>query len=307
MRDRLEELHQLRQKAEESRESNSAAVDDLFPEKDTQPDDPAGVRVTAPQQAVMFEEEPILDNFLCEAQHLRNDISELETGVKKFSQQQKSLVAAMRRFSVMKKDSTIIKDIKLQAESIHRRLDTLSKRVQSLENLHGLTGATTRIQRSQHSALQKQFQQVMRMYNESILSKQERCKRFIIRQLEVSGRDVTEEEVDEMVAEGKWEVFNENLLNNERITRSQLSEIEQRHKELLNLESNMKDLRDLFMDIFMLVEEQGSYIDNIQTNVEKTQDYVAVTNEKFKMAARYKRNSPLRKLCCCCCPWRWFM
>ena len=72
--------------------------------------------------------------------------------------------------------------------------------------------------------------QVMRRYNEGLVSKQDRCKHFIIRQLEVLGRDVTEEEVDEMVATGKWEVFNENLLNDARITRSQLSEIEQRHK-----------------------------------------------------------------------------
>lgn len=72
--------------------------------------------------------------------------------------------------------------------------------------------------------------QVMLQYNEGLLTKQERCKHFIIRQLEVSGRDVTEEEVNEMVAAGKWEVFNENLLNDARITRSQLSEIEQRHK-----------------------------------------------------------------------------
>lgn len=72
--------------------------------------------------------------------------------------------------------------------------------------------------------------QVLLQYNECLLSKQERCKHFIIRQLEVSGRDVTEEEVNEMVTTGKWEVFNENLLNDARITRSQLSEIEQRHK-----------------------------------------------------------------------------
>lgn len=72
--------------------------------------------------------------------------------------------------------------------------------------------------------------QVLLQYNDGLLSKQEHCKHFIIRQLEVSGRDVTEEEVNDMVAEGKWEVFNENLLNDSRITRSQLSEIEQRHK-----------------------------------------------------------------------------
>ncbi|XP_071375227.1 syntaxin-19 [Centroberyx affinis] len=298
MKDRLEELQQRAQEFSEAGEDTNPFSDE------GDHDDSVAVGVIT-QQAVVFEEEPIIDNFLSEAQRIRNDITELETEVLKFSQQQKTLVATMRRFSVMKKESSITRDIKLQAESLHRRLDALSKQAQRTEDQQGPTAVTTRIQRSQHAALHRQFQQVMRQYNDGLLTKQERCKHFIIRQLEVSGREVTEEEVNEMVATGKWEVFNENLLNDARITRSQLSEIEQRHKELLNLESNMKELRDLFMDIFMLVEEQGTYIDHIQTNVERTQDYVTTSSEKFKMAARYKKKNPLRQLCCCCCPpWR---
>ncbi|XP_069554609.1 syntaxin-19 [Brachyistius frenatus] len=303
MRDRLEEMRQRTQKFSE------VAIGNINPSSEEggdggDGDDSVAVGVITPQ-AVVFEEEPVLDNFLSEAQQIRDDITVLETEVLKFTQQQKSLVATMRRFSVMKKESSITRDIKLQAESLHRRLDALSKQAQRTEEQQGPTAVITRIQRSQHAALFCKFQQVMRHYNEGLLTKQERCKHFIIRQLEVSGRDVTEEEVNEMVATGKWEVFNENLLNDVRITRSQLSEIEQRHKELLSLENNMKELKDLFIDIFMLVEEQGAYIEHIQTNVERTQDYVVASKEKFKMAARYKKNNPLRQLCCCCCPpWR---
>ena len=78
----------------------------------------------------------------------------------KFSQQQKTLVATMRRFSVMKKESSITRDIKLQAESIHRRLDALSKQVQKTEELKGPTSVSARIQRSQHAALARKFHQV---------------------------------------------------------------------------------------------------------------------------------------------------
>nr|XP_057938972.1 syntaxin-19 [Doryrhamphus excisus]XP_057938973.1 syntaxin-19 [Doryrhamphus excisus] len=297
MRDRLKELQERSQEFPET--GSVIAYPTTEDEADT--DNSVVVGVIRPE-AVLFEEEPVIDNFLSEAQQIRNDISTLETEVIKFSQQQKVLVATMRRFSIMKKESSITRDIKLQAESLHRRLDALSKQVQKTEEQQGPAAATSRIQRSQHAAMYFKFQQVMRQYNEGLLTKQERCKHFIIRQLEVSGRDVTEEEVNEMVATGKWEVFNENLLNDARITRSQLSEIEQRHKELLSLESNMKELRDLFMDVFMLVEEQGTYIEHIQTNVERTQDYVAASNEKFKLAARYKKKNPLRQICCCCCP-----
>ncbi|XP_074515781.1 syntaxin-19 [Sebastes fasciatus] len=297
MRDRLEELQQRAQEFSEAQSENPSPFS-------AEGDNDDSVAVITPQ-AVVFEEEPIIESFLSEAQQIRDDITMLDIEVLKFGQQQKTLVATMRRFSVMKKESSITRDIKLKAESIHRRLEALSKQVQRTEVQQGSTAITTRIQRSQHTALYRKFQQVMLQHNEGLLTKQERCKHFIIRQLEVSGRDTTEEEVNEMVDTGKWEVFNENLLNDARITRSQLSEIEQRHKELLSLENNMKELKDLFVDIFMLVEEQGAYIENIQTNVEKTQDYVAVSNEKFKTAARYKKKNPLRQLCCCCCPpWR---
>ncbi|CAL8342126.1 unnamed protein product [Boreogadus saida] len=300
MRDRLEEL---RQKAQEDPDPEAEIISDPLSGVN-EPDDPTEVDFTTPR-AVVFEEEPVIENFLCEAQRIRDEITELDADVVKFSQQQKTLVAAMRRFSVMKKESSITRDIKLQAEGLHKRLNALSKEAQKTEGQHGPTAAVSRIQRTQHAALLRQFQKVMSNYNTALLTKQERCRHFIIRQLEVSGREVTEEEVNDMVATGKWEVFNENMLNDARITRSQLSEIEQRHKELLNLENNMVELRDLFTDIYLLVEEQGAQIDHIQTNVERTADYVAVSNEKFKLAARYKRKNPLRQLCCCCCPpWR---
>lgn len=254
-------------------------------------------------QAVLFETEPVLENFLDEAKRIRDSLEDLEAEVKKFSQQQRNFVATMRRLSVMKKESSFTRAIKLQAENLHKKLDALSNQVKLTETALGASAATSRIQRSQYDALFHRFQEIMRQYNDSLLSKQDKCKQFIIRQLEISGREVSEEEVEKMVEQGKWDVFNENILVDVKITRTQLSEIEQRHKELLTLENNMKDLRELFLDVFMLVEEQGVQINNIQANVEKTEDYVMVTNEKFKLASRYRRKNPLRRLCCCCCPW----
>ncbi|KAG5283320.1 hypothetical protein AALO_G00040780 [Alosa alosa] len=292
MKDRMEELRQ--------KVKSSGDLNDNDPFSEDYDDD----ELAPSPQAVIFEEEPVLENFLRETQRIRDSIDELEAEVKKFNQQQRNLVATMRRFSVMKKESSITRDIKLQAESLHKKLDALAKQAKSLEAELGPNAATVRIQKAQHATLFRHFQRVMHQYNESLLSKQDKCKHFIRRQLEVSGRAVTEAEVDDMMEQGKWEVFNENILLDVKITRHQVTEIEQRHKELLNLESNMKDLRDLFVDIFILVEEQGEYIERIQTNVERTQDYVQVTNEKFKMAARYKKKNPLKRLLCCCCPWR---
>uniref|UniRef100_A0A8D0B755 Syntaxin-19 n=1 Tax=Salvator merianae TaxID=96440 RepID=A0A8D0B755_SALMN len=254
------------------------------------------------QAAVIFEKEPITERYLNEIQELHNDINNLATSVQKFGQQQKSLVASMRRFSMLKKECSITREIKAQAEHIGKCLDALAKTVKKAEKEHGSSSAVVRVLSSQRAVLFRRFQNIMFLYNDALAAKQEKCKAFIVRQLEVAGKELSEEEVNDMVQQGKWEIFNENLLTEVNITRAQLSEIEQRHKELLNLENQVKDLKGLFVQILLLVEEQGEMINSIEMEVMNTQDYVQASREKFRLAARYRKKNPCRVICCWCCP-----
>lgn len=287
MKDRLQELKQKTKEIELSRDSQVFA------------DEEQGVLV---QQAVIYEREPVAERHLQELHKLQENINSFVDDVQRFGQQQKSLVASMRRFSLLKRDSTIAKEIKIQAEHINRALGDVAKEVKKSEVENGPSSVITRILKSQYAAMFRRFQQTMFLYNDTIALKQEKCKTFIVRQLEVAGKEVSEEEVNDMLHLGKWEVFNESLLTETSITKAQLSEIEQRHKELVNLENQVKDLRDLFFQISLLVEEQGESINNIEVLVNSTKDYVNNTKEKFGLAVKYKRRNPCRALCCCCCP-----
>lgn len=287
MKDRLQELKQKTKEIELSQDSQ------VFAEEEQ------GVLV---QQAVIYEREPVAERHLHEIQKLQENINSFVDDVHRFGQQQKSLVASMRRFSLLKRDSTIAKEIKIQAEHINRALGDVVKEVKRSEVENGPSSVITRILKSQYAAMFRRFQQTMFLYNDTIALKQEKCKTFIVRQLEVAGKEVSEEEVNDMLHHGKWEVFNESLLTETSMTKAQLSEIEQRHKELVNLENQVKDLRDLFIQISLLVEEQGESINNIEVMVNSTKDYVNNTKEKFGLAVKYKRKNPCRALCCCCCP-----
>ncbi|KAK2499803.1 hypothetical protein MC885_006828 [Smutsia gigantea] len=273
MKDRLQELKQRTKEIKLYRDRHV-----LTTEADEQ-----GVFL---QQAVIYEREPIAERHLHEIQKLQESIYNLTDDVKKFGQQQKSLVASMRRFSLLKRESSITKEIKIQAENINRGLDGLVKEVKKSEADNGPSSVVTRILKSQHAAMFCHFQQTMFIYNDTIAAKQEKCKTFIFRQLEVAGKEVPEEEVNDMLHQGKWEVFNESLLTEINMTKAQLSEIEQRHKELVNLENQIQDLRDLFIQISLLVEEQGESVNSIEMIVNSTKDYVNTTREKFGLAIR---------------------
>ncbi|XP_004857979.1 syntaxin-19 isoform X2 [Heterocephalus glaber] len=289
MKDRLQELKQTTKEIELSRDSH------VFT---TETEEQGAFE----QQAIIYEREPVAERHLHEIQKLQETINSFTDDVQKFGQQQKSLVASMRRFSLLKRESSTTKEIKTQAEHINRNLGELVKEVKKSELENGPFSVVTRILKSQHAAMVHHFQQTMFMYNDTIAAKQDKCKTFIFRQLEVAGKQVPEEEVNDMLFQGKWEVFNESLLTEINITKTQLSEIEQRHKELVNLENQIKDLRDLFIQISLLVEEQGESLNNIEMIVNSTKDYVNNTKEKFGLAVKYKRRNPCRALCCWCCP-----
>ncbi|XP_004439985.1 PREDICTED: syntaxin-19 [Ceratotherium simum simum] len=289
MKDRLQELKQRTKEVELSRDRHVSTTE-------------AKEQGVFLQQAVIYEREPVAERHLREIQTLQESINSFTNDVQKFGQQQKSLVASMRRFSLLKRESSITKEIKIQAEHINRGLDDLVKEVKKSETENGPSAVVTRILKSQHAAMFRHFQQTMFVYNDTVAAKQEKCKTFIFRQLEVAGKEVPEEEVNAMLHQGKWEVFNESLLTEINITKAQLSEIEQRHKELVSLENQIKDLRDLFIQISLLVEEQGESINNIEMTVNSTKEYVNTTKEKFGRAVRYKKRNPCRVLCCWCCP-----
>nr|XP_003469384.1 syntaxin-19 [Cavia porcellus]XP_013007325.1 syntaxin-19 [Cavia porcellus] len=287
MKDRLQELKQRTKEIELSRDSQVLATE-------------AEDQGVFEQQAVIYEREPVANRHLQEIQKLQETINNFTEDVQKFGQHQKSLVASMRRFSLLKRESSTTKEIKTQAEHINEF--GLVKEVKKSEVENGPSSVVTRRLRSQHAAMVHHFQQTMFMYKDTIVAKQDKCKTFIFRQLEVAVKQVPEEEVHEMLHQGKWEVFSESLLTEITITKAQLSEIEQRHKELVNLENQIKDLRDLFIQISLLVEEQGQSINNIEMIVNGTKDYVNNTKEKFGLAVKYKRRNPCRTLCCWCCP-----
>ncbi|KAM9707349.1 syntaxin-11a [Menidia menidia] len=255
------------------------------------------------QHAVVFEGEDVVDEIHKKAQMMRKEMLLLKLDVKRLGKQNTRFLTSVRRISSIKRDSNALgRDIKARGEAIYARLEELGSLSKEQEEQHGSTSAVARMVRSQYVSLTSAFHKVMSEYNEAEMAQRENCKTRIQRQAEIMGKEVSREQIDEMIETGKWNVFSDNLLLEGRTARSALNEIENRHKELLELEGRIRDIRDLFFQMALLVEQQGSMLDNIEANVGATQDYVAKSNNEIKRAVRYKKNNPCKKLFCCCFP-----
>ena len=76
-----------------------------------------------------------------------------------------------------------------------------------------------------------------------------------------------------------------------------VAEIQERHDAVRELERKLLELHQIFLDMSVLVEAQGEMLDNIETQVSKSVDYVHRGNVALVAARRYQRSS--RKWMCC--------
>lgn len=254
-------------------------------------------------QAVVFEGEEVIDDLHREVHALRKEMLLLKMDVKRLSKQNTRFLTSVRRISSIKRDSNALgRDIKNRGKAIYARLEKMGKLSKDLQEDQGPASAVARMVRSQYVSLTTAFHSAISEYNEAEMTQRENCKTRIQRQAEIMGKEVSREQIDEMIETGKWNVFSDNVLLEGRSARSALNEIESRHKELLELEARIREIHELFFHMAQLVEEQGSMLDNIEANVCATQDYVEKATAQITKAVRYKKSNPCKKLFCCCFP-----
>ncbi|XP_042337177.1 syntaxin-2-like isoform X2 [Plectropomus leopardus] len=59
-----------------------------------------------------------------------------------------------------------------------------------------------------------------------------------------------------MLESGNPSIFTSDIISDSQITRQALNEIESRHQDIMRLESSIRELHAMFMDMAMLVETQ---------------------------------------------------
>ncbi|XP_076999492.1 syntaxin-11 isoform X2 [Tamandua tetradactyla] len=256
-----------------------------------------------PHEDICFETDHLLESLYRDIQDLQEDTQLLMADVKQLGKQNTRFLTSMRRLSSIKRDTNAIaKAIKARGEAVHRKLRALQAVAEAAEDQQGAQSAVARIARAQHHALSRTFQRALLEYNQAELRQRDYCKARIQRQLEIMGKDVSAEQVEDLCEQGRWDVFSENLLADVKGARAALSELESRHRELLRLEDRIRDVHELFLQMAVLVEEQADTLDVIEVNMSQTLEYTGQAKAHVRKAAQCKKKNPCRALCCCCCP-----
>lgn len=295
MRDRLSHMQELSSSNVEPMEYAESTMTDSFSNVDLEEE--------LPHEAVVFDNSPDLAEIFAQSQDIHREIQLIRLEVKRLREQNSRMLQGVTTMSTIKRDSNAIgADIKSRAEGVLKRLKDMDSLAHQLEEIHGENSSTARIARTQYACLSNGFRDAICEYNETEMSHRGNCKAQIQRQMEIVGREVTGEEVEEMIETGQWNIFTDNVVAEGKTARSALTQIEKRHKELVDLETRISGISEIFLDVAMLVEEQGSMVTTIQTNVQKSGEYTQEALVKLSKAKRHDKNNPFKRMFCGCFP-----
>ncbi|XP_068228419.1 syntaxin-1A isoform X1 [Palaemon carinicauda] len=186
-------------------------------------------------------------------------------------------------------------DIKKTANRVRAKLKVIEQNIESEEHV-SKASADLRIKKTQHSTLSRKFVEVMTEYNRTQTDYRERCKGRIQRQLEITGRNTTSDELEEMLEKGNPAVFTQGIIMETQQAKQTLADIEARHNDIIKLENSIRELHDMFMDMAMLVESQGELMNRIENHVQEAQDYVDTAKQDTKKAIRYQSKARRKKI-----------
>ncbi|XP_062332619.1 syntaxin 3b isoform X1 [Osmerus eperlanus] len=230
-----------------------------------------------------------MDEFFCQIEDIRSSIDKIDENVAEVKKLYSVILSAPTSEQKTQDDlEAITNDIKKMANNARNKLKTIERNLESEEEER--VSADTRIRKSQHAVLSRKFVEVMTKYNEAQVDFRERSKGRIQRQLEITGKATTDDELEEMLESGNAAVFTAGIVDS-GISKQALNEIEARHKDIVRLESSIKELHDMFIDIAMLVESQGGMIDRIESNMDQSVGFVERAVADTKKAAKFQQEA----------------
>ena len=93
----------------------------------------------------------------------------------------------------------------------------------------------------------------------------------------VTGEEATDRQLEEMIETGESEqIFQRAILEQGRgAVQDTLSEIDERHRSVKQVERGLLELQQVFLDLATVVDQQGEVLDNIERHVSEAGEFTS--------------------------------
>ncbi|KAG4913601.1 hypothetical protein AAZX31_19G187700 [Glycine max] len=240
-----------------------------------------------------------LDKFFQEVESVKEDLKELERlhlSLRATNQHGKALHSPK---GVRELRSRMDLDVALsltKAKLVKGRLAALHRTNQATLSLPGcgpgsysdrtrtaLVGALTKNLRQSMESFNKLREQISYEYRDTVQR----------RYYAVTGENPDQETIDLLISTGESETFLQKAIQQQgRATiMDTIQEIQERHDTMKEIERNLHELHQVFMDMAVLIQHQGEHLDNIESHMELANSFVSIGVQHLQVVRSHQKNT----------------
>ena len=254
--------------------------------------------VSIEMQDINVHDATDVEHFYKECEDISSSIDKLGADVEDVKKTHSLILSTPQVDDTVKRHlESVMEDITTEANKIKLKLKQMGQRTEQIGKQNSLS-AEHRIRTTQHQMLTRKFMEIITDYQLTQADYRDRCKARIQRQLEITGRVTTDDEMEEMIESGNPAIFTRGIMMETQQAKQTLAEIEARHTDIMKLEKSIMELRDLFVDLATMVEMQGEMINRIENHVALSKSHVDKARVEVTQAIAYRSKARIKKLIC---------
>ncbi|KAL8506661.1 hypothetical protein ACS0TY_017524 [Phlomoides rotata] len=240
-----------------------------------------------------------LDRFFEDVESVKKDMADVEKLYKRLQEANEECKTVHNATTMKELRSRMDADVSLvlkRCKLIKGKLEALEKSNATNRRVPGCGPGSSadRTRSSVVSGLGKKLKDMMDDFQGLRSRMNDEYKETVARRyFTVTGEKADDDLIENLISSGESETFMQKAIQEQG--RGQImdtiSEIQERHDAVKEIEKNLIELHQIFLDMAALVEAQGQQLNDIESHVQHASSFVRRGTEQLHDAREYQKNS----------------